>query len=68
MDLYNAISLRRLVPIGGHALDPIEGNISLCFAGGGETFIPMDLGEQETVEKGDQKENKVEAAPSPLLL
>jgi DNA/RNA-binding domain of Phe-tRNA-synthetase-like protein len=53
VDLYNAVSLRRLVPIGGHALDPIEGNISLCFAQGKETFIPMDLGEQETVEKGE---------------
>jgi DNA/RNA-binding domain of Phe-tRNA-synthetase-like protein len=53
VDLYNAISLQRLVPIGGHALDPIEGNISLCFAEGKETFIPMDLGEQEIVEKGE---------------
>ena len=53
VDLYNAISLRRLVPIGGHALDPIDGNISLCFAEGKETFIPMDLGEQEIVEKGE---------------
>jgi DNA/RNA-binding domain of Phe-tRNA-synthetase-like protein len=53
VDLYNAVSLRRLVPIGGHALDPIDGNISLCFAEGKETFIPMDLGEQEIVEKGE---------------
>ncbi len=53
VDLYNAISLRRLVPIGGHALDPIEGNIYLCFAEGKEIFVPMDLGEQETVDKGE---------------
>lgn len=53
VDLYNVISLRRLVPIGGHALEPIEGDISLCFAEGKETFIPMDLGEQEVVEKGE---------------
>ncbi len=53
VDLYNVISLKRLVPIGGHALDPIEGNIYLCFAEGKETFVPMDLGEQETADKGE---------------
>lgn len=53
VDLYNAISLRHLVPIGGHALEPIDGNIRLCFAQGGETFVPMDLGEQEIVENGE---------------
>jgi DNA/RNA-binding domain of Phe-tRNA-synthetase-like protein len=45
--------LRRLVPIGGHALEPIDGNIRLCFSQGGETFVPMDLGEQEIVENGE---------------
>jgi DNA/RNA-binding domain of Phe-tRNA-synthetase-like protein len=53
VDLHNAISLRHLVPIGGHSLDMIDGNISLCFARGGETFIPMELGEQEVAEKGE---------------
>ena len=53
VDLYNTISLRRLVPIGGHALDLIDGNISLCFANGTESFIPMDLGGQELADQGE---------------
>ncbi len=60
VDLYNAVSLRHLVPIGGHSLDAIDGDISLCFAQGTETFIPMDLGESEVAEKGEvvYKDNK----------
>ena len=41
VDLYNSISLRYLVPMGGHDLDTIEGNISLRFAEGWEPFSPM---------------------------
>ncbi len=53
VDLYNAISLKYLVPIGGHAINGIDGDIRLTFADGTETFVPMDMGEQETVEKGE---------------
>ncbi|HEX2965482.1 MAG TPA: phenylalanine--tRNA ligase beta subunit-related protein [Syntrophorhabdaceae bacterium] len=53
IDLSNGISLRRLVPIGGHSLDFIDGNISLCFAKGYELFVPMDHGEQEQVDEGE---------------
>jgi len=53
VDLYNAISLKYLVPMGGHAIDPLEGNISLCFATGTEPFQPMDA---ETVEHADKDE------------
>jgi len=53
VDLYNAISLKYLVPIGGHALEPIEGDIHLCFAKGKETFVPMHGGEREVVEEGE---------------
>jgi DNA/RNA-binding domain of Phe-tRNA-synthetase-like protein len=53
VDLYNSIALKYLVPIGGHALSGIDGDIRLVFAEGTETFIPMDMGEQETVEKGE---------------
>ena len=51
VDLYNEISLRYLVPMGGHAIAPIEGDISLCFAEGGEMFIPMEGGEPEILGK-----------------
>jgi DNA/RNA-binding domain of Phe-tRNA-synthetase-like protein len=53
VDLYNAISLKYLVPIGGHAINAIDGDIRLTFADGSETFIPIDMGETETVEKGE---------------
>ena len=43
VDLCNAVSLRHLVPIVGHSLDTVDGDISLCFAQGNESFIPMDL-------------------------
>ncbi len=51
VDLYNSISLKHLVPMGGHAIQPLEGNISLCFAGGGEAFTPLEGGETEKVDK-----------------
>jgi len=53
VDLYNAISIKYLVPMGGHAIEALEGNIALCFANGDEPFIPMDAGASETVDKGE---------------
>lgn len=53
IDLYNSIALKYLVPIGGHAISGIDGDIHLTFADGTETFVPMDMGELETVEKGE---------------
>jgi DNA/RNA-binding domain of Phe-tRNA-synthetase-like protein len=53
VDLYNAISLELLVPMGGHDLHPIEGDIFLGFSSGGERFTPMDGGEEEVVGAGE---------------
>ena len=53
VDLYNSISLRYLVPMGGHDLDTLEGNIHLRFAEGWEPFSPMGGGERMTVPKGE---------------
>ncbi len=53
VDLYNSVSLRYLVPMGGHDLDTIEGNISLRFAEGWEPFRPMGGGEAVIVPKGE---------------
>jgi lysyl-tRNA synthetase class 2 len=39
--------------MGGHAIMPIDGNVSLCYAEGGEYFNPMDGGEPEIVAKGE---------------
>ncbi len=53
VDLYNTVSLKYLVPMGGHAISPLEGNIALCFANGGEPFVPMDSGDAESVDANE---------------
>jgi len=44
VDLYNAASLRHLVPVGGEDLDAVEGDIELRFAAEGEPSVRL-LGE-----------------------
>ena len=53
VDLYNSVSLRFLVPMGGHDLNTIEGNIHLRFTEGWEPFTPMGGGETVTLPKGE---------------
>ncbi len=53
VNLYNSLSLKYLVPMGGHDLDPLKGNISLRFAEGWEPFTPMGGGERITVPRGE---------------
>ena len=53
VDLYNSVSLRFLVPMGGHDLDTLEGNIHLRFTEGWEPFTPMGGGETSVVPKGE---------------
>ena len=53
VNLYNSISLRHLVPMGGHDLDTLNGNIYLGFAEGWEPFTPMGGGETTLVPKGE---------------
>jgi DNA/RNA-binding domain of Phe-tRNA-synthetase-like protein len=38
VDLYNAVSARHLVPVGGEDLDRLHGALRLTVAGGGERF------------------------------
>jgi len=46
VDLYNAISLKHLVPAGGEDLDAIDGDVELAFAGDAEPAVRL-LGEPE---------------------
>jgi DNA/RNA-binding domain of Phe-tRNA-synthetase-like protein len=46
VDLYNAVSLRHVLPVGGEDLDKIEGDVSLTFAGPDEAPVVL-LGEKE---------------------
>ena len=41
VDLYNGISLKHLLPIGGDDLEKVEGDLFLTRADGGETFYPL---------------------------
>lgn len=42
VDVYNAISLKYCVPIGGDDLDQVAGDILLTFAKGDERFVPLN--------------------------
>ncbi len=53
VDLYNSVSLKHLVPMGGHDLDTLKGNIHLQFAEGWEPFTPMGGGERTVVQRGE---------------
>ena len=46
VDLYNTISLRYILPVGGEDLEKIQGDIELTFAGGNEPAVKL-LGEPE---------------------
>jgi DNA/RNA-binding domain of Phe-tRNA-synthetase-like protein len=46
VDIGNIVSLRHLLPVGGHAVDVLTGDIALRPASGSENFVP--LGSQET--------------------
>ncbi len=53
VDIGNIISLRHLLPAGGHAIDVVEGNIKLCRAKGDESFVPFGSDKTETPETGE---------------
>ena len=42
VDLYNAISLKHVIPAGGDDLDRVEGDIHLTIATGDERFVPLN--------------------------
>ena len=53
VDLYNSVSLKYLVPMGGHDLITLTGNITLRFAEGWEPFTPLGGGETIIVPEGE---------------
>ncbi|NEA65154.1 phenylalanine--tRNA ligase beta subunit-related protein [Streptomyces sp. SID12488] len=55
VDLYNAISVAHLVPVGGEDLDRVQGGMRLVRATGAEEFVTVAGGE-ETVEHPDAGE------------
>ncbi|MEU9386731.1 phenylalanine--tRNA ligase beta subunit-related protein, partial [Streptomyces sp. NPDC048279] len=55
VDLYNAISVAHLIPVGGEDLDLIQGGMRLVRATGEEDFVTVTGGE-ESVEHPDAGE------------
>lgn len=55
VDLYNAISVAHLIPVGGEDIDRIEGGMHLVRASGDEDFVTVAGGE-EVVEHPDAGE------------
>ncbi|EFF89732.1 cytoplasmic protein [Streptomyces sp. e14] len=55
VDVYNAISVAHLIPVGGEDLDLIQGGMRLVRATGDEDFVTVARGE-ETVEHPDAGE------------
>ncbi|CAL9370149.1 hypothetical protein SUDANB108_00844 [Streptomyces sp. enrichment culture] len=55
VDLYNAVSVAHLIPVGGEDLDRVQGGMRLVRATGEEDFVTVAGGE-ETVEHPDAGE------------
>lgn len=53
VDVYNAISLRYGVPVGGEDLDAVQGDIRLTLAEGGEAFRPLGAESDEPALPGE---------------
>jgi DNA/RNA-binding domain of Phe-tRNA-synthetase-like protein len=47
VDIGNAVSLRHLLPVGGHAIDVLTQDIALRPASGSEEFVPFGAEERE---------------------
>ena len=51
--VYNAVSLRFLLPVGGDDLDLVSGGLHLRIADGGESFVPLGGDEPDPPERGE---------------
>ncbi len=53
VDIYNYISLKHMLPLGGDDLEKVEGDLVLTFARGDEPFTPLNSQVQEIVKPGE---------------
>jgi DNA/RNA-binding domain of Phe-tRNA-synthetase-like protein len=53
VDLGNLVSIRRMAPIGAHAIDHLRGDISLRLAAGNEVFEPFGADTVEHPQPGE---------------
>ncbi len=53
VDLYNFISIKYVLPVGGEDLSKIKGDLNLCFADGTEDYTPLHGEENDSPKKGE---------------
>ncbi|MDO4545324.1 MAG: B3/4 domain-containing protein, partial [Bacillota bacterium] len=53
VDLYNSVSMKHGVPIGGENIDAMEGNMRLTVADGGEEFVTLGSEKSEPPYPGE---------------
>lgn len=53
VDIYNSISLKYAVPVGGETISAIDGNLHLGVADGGESFKPLGATEDAPALPGE---------------
>ena len=53
VDIYNLVSLKHLLPVGGEDLKAVQGNVELNRASGDENFIPLGKEEDDPPKKGE---------------
>lgn len=53
VDIYNSVSLKHMLPVGGDDLAGVSGGIELRFARGDEEFLPLHAESREVVNPGE---------------
>lgn len=53
VDIYNLVSVRHIIPMGGFDIDDVQGTIQLRFSEGGEEFTPLGAVKQEETYPGE---------------
>lgn len=53
VDIYNYISIKNMIPIGGDDYDKIDGDITLTFSRGDEAFIELNSKEKKHPKQGE---------------
>lgn len=53
VDIYNSISLKHMIPVGGDDIDKVDGDITLRFATGEEPFIRLNSDDVDHPKEGE---------------
>lgn len=53
VDIYNYISIKHMIPVGGDDIDKVDGDIKLKFALGNESFTKLNSQEIENPKEGE---------------